>query len=57
MDEDRRELQAFLQNKTGRAIEIEYRVLDRGRRITDNYVDLLSLVDSGMIRMDIETED
>ena len=57
VDEDRRELQAFLQNKTGRAIEIEYRVLDRGRRITDNYVDLLSLVDSGMIRMDIETED
>ena len=57
VDQDRRELQAFLQNKTGRAIEIEYRVLDRGRRITDNYVDLLSLVDSGMIRMDIETED
>ncbi len=57
VDEDRRELQAFLQNKTGRAIEIEYRVLDRGRRITDNYVDLLALVDSGMIRMDIETED
>jgi hypothetical protein len=52
-----RELQGFLQRKVGKALEIEYRVLDRGSRITDNYVDLLSLVDSGAITMPIETED
>ena len=57
VDNDRRELQGFLQRKVGKALEIEYRVLDRGRRITDNYVDLLSLVDSGAITMPIETED
>ncbi len=57
VDNDRRELQGFLQRKVGKALEIEYRVLDRGSRITDNYVDLLSLVDSGAITMPIETED
>ena len=57
VDNDRRELQGFLQRKVGKALEIEYRVLDRGRRITDNYVDLLSLVDSGAITMPIETEE
>ncbi len=57
VDNDRRELQGFLQNKVGKALEIEYRVLDRGTRITDNYVDLLSLVDSGAITMPIETDD
>ena len=57
VDNDRRELQRFLQRKVGKALEIEYRVLDRGSRITDNYVDLLSLVDSGAITMPIETED
>ena len=57
VDNDRRELQGFLQRKVGKALEIEYRVLDRGSRITDNYVDLLSLVDSGAITMPIETEE
>lgn len=57
VDNDRRELQQYLQSKVGKAIEIEYRVLDRGGRITDNYVDLLSLVEPGAIRMSVETED
>ncbi len=57
VDNDRRELQQYLQGKVGKAIEIEYRVLDRGGRITDNYVDLLSLVEPGAIRMSVETED
>ena len=57
VENDRRELRNFLQSKVGKAIEIEYRVLDRGSRITDNYVDLLSLVEPGAIRMEIETED
>ena len=57
MDNDRRELQQFLQGKVGKAIEIEYRVLDRGGRITDNYVDLLSLVEPGAIQMSVETDD
>ena len=50
-------MQDYLQKQVGKALEIEYRVLDRGRRITDNYVDLLALVDSGDIQMSIETED
>ena len=54
---DRRALQKYLQGKVGKAIEIEYRVLDRGGRITDNYVDLLSLVEPGSIQMSVETED
>ena len=57
VDDDRRELQQFLQGKVGKAIEIEYRVLDRGGRITDNYVDLLSLVEPGAIQMSVETDD
>ena len=57
VDNDRRDLQNYLQGKVGKAVEIEYRVLDRGSRITDNYVDLLSLVDPDAIRMPIETED
>ena len=57
VDNDRRELQQFLQGKVGKAIEIEYRVLDRGGRITDNYVDLLSLVEPGAIQMSVETDD
>ena len=57
VDSDRRELQNYLQRQVGRAVEIEYRVLDRGGRITDNYVDLLSLVEPGAIQMPIETED
>ena len=57
VDDDRRQLQQYLQGKVGKAIEIEYRVLDRGGRITDNYVDLLSLVEPGAIRMSVETED
>ena len=57
VDNDRRELQQYLQGKVGKAIEIEYRVLDRGGRITDNYVDLLSLVEPGAIQMAVETED
>jgi DNA polymerase-3 subunit gamma/tau len=57
VDNDRRELQQYLQSQVGKAIEIEYRVLDRGGRITDNYVDLLSLVEPGAIQMPIETED
>lgn len=57
VDADRRELQQYLQDQVGKAVEIEYRVLDRGGRITDNYVDLLSLVEPDMIRMPIETED
>jgi DNA polymerase-3 subunit gamma/tau len=57
VDNDRRELQQYLQSQVGKAIEIEYRVLDRGGRITDNYVDLLSLVEPGAIRMSVETED
>ena len=57
VDNDRRELQQFLQGKVGKAIEIEYRVLDRGGRITDNYVDLLSLVEPGTIQMSVETDD
>ena len=57
VETDRRELQDYLQKQVGKALEIEYRVLDRGRRITDNYVDLLALVDSGDIQMSIETED
>ncbi len=57
VDNDRRALQQYLQGKVGKAIEIEYRVLDRGGRITDNYVDLLSLVEPGAIRMSVETED
>ena len=57
VDNDRRELQLYLQGKVGKAIEIEYRVLDRGGRITDNYVDLLSLVEPGAIQMAVETED
>ena len=57
VDNDRRELQQYLQNQVGKAIEIEYRVLDRGGRITDNYVDLLSLVEPGAIQMSVETED
>lgn len=57
VDNDRRELQQFLQGKVGKAIEIEYRVLDRGGRITDNYVDLLSLVEPGAIQMPVETDD
>ena len=57
VDADRRALQEYLQEKTGKAIEIEYRVLDRGREIKDNYVDLLSLIPPGMIRMPIETEE
>lgn len=57
VDNDRRELQNYLQRQVGKAVEIEYRVLDRGRRITDNYVDLLSLVEPGAIQMPIETED
>ena len=57
VNNDRRELQQFLQRKVGKAIEIEYRVLDRGGRITDNYVDLLSLVEPGAIQMSVEMED
>ena len=57
VDSDRRELQNYLQRQVGKAVEIEYRVLDRGGRITDNYVDLLSLVEPGAIQMPIETED
>ena len=57
VNNDRRELQQFLQGKVGKAIEIEYRVLDRGGRITDNYVDLLSLVEPGAIQMSVEMED
>ena len=57
VDNARRELQQFLQGKVGKAIEIEYRVLDRGGRITDNYVDLLSLVEPGAIQMSVETDD
>lgn len=57
VDNDRRELQQYLQSQVGKAIEIEYRVLDRGGRITDNYVDLLSLVEPGAIQMSVETED
>ena len=57
VDSDRRQLQEYLQKQVGKAVEIEYRVLDRGRRITDNYVDLLSLVEPGAIEMPIETED
>lgn len=57
VDKDRRELQEYLQRKVGKALEIEYRVLDRGTRITDNYVDLLSLVDSDAITMPVEIED
>ena len=57
VNNDRRELQQFLQGKVGKAIEIEYRVLDRGGRITDNYVDLLSLVEPGAIQMPVDMED
>ena len=57
VNNDRRELQQFLQGKVGKAIEIEYRVLDRGGRITDNYVDLLSLVEPGAIQMSVDMED
>ena len=57
VDQDRKELQEYLQRKVGKALEIEYRVLDRGTRITDNYVDLLSLVDSDAITMPVEIED
>ena len=57
VDSDRRELQNYLQRQVGKAVEIEYRVLDRGGRITDNYVDLLSLVEPGAIQMAVETED
>ena len=53
----RRELQNYLQRQVGKAVEIEYRVLDRGGRITDNYVDLLSLVEPGAIQMSVETDD
>jgi DNA polymerase-3 subunit gamma/tau len=57
VNNDRRELQQFLQGKVGKAVEIEYRVLDRGGRITDNYVDLLSLVEPGAIQMSVDMED
>ncbi|MDO5133209.1 MAG: hypothetical protein Q4D81_09540, partial [Eubacteriales bacterium] len=57
VDNDRRELRNYLQGKVGKAVEIEYRVLDRGKRITDNYIDLLSLVESGAIRMEVDIED
>ena len=57
VDNDRLELKNFLQSKVGRAIEIEYRVLDKNSRLTDSYVDLLSLVEPGAIQMPIETEE
>lgn len=48
----RNRLHYFLQQQSGKDVEIEYKALDKGEKFTDNYVDL-----SDVIKMEIQEED
>lgn len=48
----RNRLHYFLQQQSGKDVEIEYKALDKGEKFTDNYVDL-----ADKIRMEIQEED
>ncbi|MDO4284882.1 MAG: DNA polymerase III subunit gamma/tau [Eubacteriales bacterium] len=51
-EQNRTWLQAYLAERTGKSVEIEYKSLDKGEKFSDNYVDLREVV-----RMNVEVQD
>ena len=56
-EQNRTWLQAYLAQRTGRSVEIEYKSLDKDEKFSDNYVDLQALVKMEMEVQDIPERD